>query len=147
MLKKNLSKSNVSTAFQSWTQYVAEVWDCWTQMKRGSETSPLSTWQRVFSCLFARRGRSSCPRATRVDNARYKTLWNTAAPMSSWQKLCTFLAHGDEIDSNSEQQWCGRRVAGWQCNVLDWLRSRWKMPHLVFPSYLSVSLWAQHGES
>lgn len=24
--------------FQSWPQYVAEVWDCCTQMKRGSET-------------------------------------------------------------------------------------------------------------
>lgn len=114
-------------------------------MKRGSETSPLSAWQRVFSCLFAPRGRSSRPRATRVDKHDRKPCEISLHQCHHGKKLCTFLAHADEIDSNSEQQRCGRRVAGWQCNVLGWRLSRQKKKILLH-SQLSVSehsaVWA-----
>lgn len=82
--KKSLFKSNVSTAFQSWPQYVAEVWVC-------SETvhCPLDSMSSVVPSLHCMGGPAVL--VPRVVSEHDETLWNIAAPVSSWQSPAHFF--------------------------------------------------------
>lgn len=71
----------------------AEVWDSLDtngKKKGDQKQSPPSTWQHVFSCPFALRRRSGRPHAMCVTE-RDETLWNIAAPVSSWHSPAHFL--------------------------------------------------------
>lgn len=90
MLKKNHFKSNVSAVFSELAPVCGWSLRLLYINEKGIRNSPLSAWQHVFSCPFTLHGRSSCPCATRVSE-HDEILWNTAAPMSSWQSPAHFL--------------------------------------------------------
>lgn len=99
---------------------------------KGIRNSALCAWQHVFSRPFALHRRSSCPCATRV-NEHDETLWNIAAPVTSWQNPAHLLHAVMKViltlNSSGVAKCCGHRVAAWQCDVLDWLYSLGKGCH------------------
>lgn len=148
MLKKISSKAMSAPSFSERVTLCG--WNLLYTNEKGIRNSPLSAWQCVVSCPFCTAWEvqlSLCHPCQweRWNPVKYRC---TSVIMT---KSHTFLARGDESDSNSEQQSCGQccghRVASWQCNVLDRLFSGHEMPHLVIHNYPSVSLWTQHDFS